>query len=56
MSTLKNNKQAYFVGGGLASLASATYLIRDCGYEGKDIQLLEGDIFIVTSGCMTDNA
>lgn len=42
MSNLKNNKQAYFVGGGLASLAGATYLIRDCGFEGKDIHIIEG--------------
>jgi oleate hydratase len=36
------NKQAYFVGGGLASLAGAVYLIRDCGFEGKNIHVLEG--------------
>lgn len=36
------NKQVYFVGGGIASLAGAAYLIRDCGFEGKNIHVLEG--------------
>lgn len=35
-------QQAYFVGGGLASLAGATYLIRDCGFSGSQIHILEG--------------
>ncbi len=35
------NKQAYFVGGGLASLAGAAYLIRDCGFPGRNIHILE---------------
>lgn len=35
-------RQVYFVGGGLASLAGAVYLIRDCGFSGKDIHVLEG--------------
>ena len=35
------NRQAYFVGGGLASLAGAAYLIRDCGFTGKNIHVLE---------------
>ena len=33
---------AYFVGGGLASLAGAAYLIRDCGMKGENIHILEG--------------
>ena len=37
-----NDRQFYFVGGGLASLAGAAYLIRDCGVEGKNIHILEG--------------
>lgn len=37
MSKDVKKKQAYFVGGGLASMAGAAYLIRDCGFEGKDI-------------------
>ncbi|MCX7772196.1 MAG: oleate hydratase, partial [Clostridia bacterium] len=36
------NKQVYFVGGGLASLSGAAYLIRDCGFPGKNIHILEG--------------
>ena len=36
------NKQVYFVGGGLASLAGAVYLIRDCDFPGKNIHILEG--------------
>lgn len=40
------NRQVYFVGGGLASLAGAAYLIRDCDFIGKNIHILEGlDIF-----------
>lgn len=38
----KSNRQFYFVGGGLASLAGAAYLVRDCGVEGKNIHILEG--------------
>lgn len=36
------NKQVYFVGGGLASFAGAIYLLRDCGFPGKNIHILEG--------------
>ncbi len=35
------NKQVYFVGGGLASLAGAVYLIRDCDFPGQNIHILE---------------
>ena len=38
----EKRKQAYFVGGGLGSLAGASYLIRDGGFSGKDIHILEG--------------
>ena len=34
-------RQAYFVGGGLASLAGAVYLIQDAGFAGKDIHIIE---------------
>lgn len=34
--------QVYFIGGGLASMAGAEYLLRDCGFEGKNIHILEG--------------
>lgn len=37
-----NGREAYFIGGGLASLAGAAYLIRDCGMDGKRIHILEG--------------
>lgn len=36
------NKQVYFVGGGLGSLAGAAYLVRDCDFPGKNIHVLEG--------------
>ncbi len=35
------NKQVYFTGGGLASLAGAAYLIRDCDFKGENIHILE---------------
>lgn len=37
-----NEQQVYFVGGGLASLAGAAYLIRDCHFQGSNIHILEG--------------
>lgn len=37
-----SNNQAYFVGGGLASLAGAAYLIRDCNFKGENIHIIEG--------------
>lgn len=36
------NRHAYFVGGGLASLAGACYLVRDCDFPGKNIHVMEG--------------
>ena len=36
------DKQVYFVGGGLASLAGAAYLVRDANFDGKNIHILEG--------------
>lgn len=41
MGDFSKNKQCYFVGGGLASMAGAAYLIRDCGIAGKNIHVLE---------------
>lgn len=32
---------AYFAGGGLASLAGAAYLVRDCGFTGERIHIYE---------------
>ena len=34
-------KKAYLIGGGIASLAAAAYLIRDGHMDGKNITLLE---------------
>lgn len=36
-----NNRHVYFVGGGLASLAGAAYLIRDAKFDGKNIHIIE---------------
>lgn len=36
-----DNAQFYFVGGGLGSLTGAAYLLRDCGFEGKNIHIIE---------------
>lgn len=41
MKKAYENKQVYFVGGGLASLAGAVYLIRDFDFPGKNIHILE---------------
>lgn len=38
---LEDNRQAYFLGGGLGSMAGAAYLIRDCGLRGENIHILE---------------
>lgn len=36
------SRQAYFVGGGLGSLAGAAYLIRDANFPGNQIHIYEG--------------
>lgn len=36
-----DGKQFYFVGGGLGTLTGAAYLLRDCGFEGKNIHIIE---------------
>ncbi|WP_019243275.1 MULTISPECIES: oleate hydratase [Bacillus] len=36
------NKQVYFIGGGIASLAGAAYLIRDAHFKGENIHIIEG--------------
>ncbi len=47
MSREKNTRPAeakvYLVGSGIASLASATYLVKDAGVPGKNIHILEQD-------------
>ena len=35
------DKKVYLAGGGLASMACAAYLIRDCGFPGKNITIFE---------------
>ena len=35
-------QKAYFVGGGLGSMAGAAYLIRDCKFPGEQITIYEG--------------
>lgn len=46
------NRHAYFIGGGLASLAGAAYLLRDCGFKGENIHIIEGSE--VLGGSNTD--
>lgn len=36
------NRDVYFVGGGLGSLAGAAYLVRDCKLPGNRIHIIEG--------------
>lgn len=36
-----DNRQAYFIGGGLASLAGAVYLIEDAHFPGNNIHIIE---------------
>lgn len=38
----EDKRQIYFIGGGLASLSGAAYLIRDCNIKGENIHILEG--------------
>ena len=37
----RDHTQFYFVGGGLGSLTGAAYLLRDCGFEGRNIHIIE---------------
>ena len=36
------DRRVYLVGGGIASLSCAAFLIRDCGFPGENITVLEG--------------
>ncbi len=36
------SRKAYLVGGGLATMAAAAYLVRDCKFPGKQITIYEG--------------
>lgn len=38
---MASTRKAYFVGGGIASLAAAAFVIRDCGMPGGRISILE---------------
>jgi oleate hydratase len=40
-SAQSNTRKAYLVGGGIASLAAAAYLIKDGGIAGSNISILE---------------
>ena len=35
-------RRAFLIGGGLASMAAAAYLVRDCHFPGKQITIYEG--------------
>ena len=39
---MKGERQAYLIGGGLASLSAAAYLIQDGGFAGENIHIIEG--------------
>ncbi|MFF4550729.1 oleate hydratase [Streptomyces sp. NPDC001435] len=41
MTTKTSDARAYLVGGGIASLAAAVFLIRDAGLRGENIRILE---------------
>lgn len=35
------DRKAYFVGGGIGSMSAAYYLIKDCGFQGKNIVIYD---------------
>ena len=41
-SDINDDREVYFVGGGLAALAGAAYLVRDCNFKGENIHIIEG--------------
>lgn len=41
MSADRHTHHVYFVGGGIASLAGAAFLVRDCDFPGQNIHVLE---------------
>ncbi len=41
MEKNNQNKHAYFIGGGLESLAGAIYLVEDAGFKGEHIHIIE---------------
>ena len=47
-------KRAYLVGGGLATMAAAAYLMRDCKFPGERITIYEGiDVYKRQAPCCT---
>lgn len=40
-STKFHNSKAYFIGGGIASLAGAAFLVRDANFPGENIHIIE---------------
>ena len=48
--TIENSRKAYLVGGGIAGLAAAAYLIRDGGLLGANITVYEEGEFV--GGCL----
>jgi oleate hydratase len=41
MSSQPTRGRAYLVGGGIASLAAAVFLVRDAGFDGRGVRILE---------------
>ena len=41
MKNSYENRKAYFIGGGIASLSGAVFLIRDANFPGENIHILE---------------
>ncbi|WP_410771208.1 oleate hydratase [Fontibacillus sp. BL9] len=41
MTVNVEGRQVYFVGGGIASLAGAAFLVRDCDFPGQQIHIIE---------------
>ncbi|CAL6048791.1 Myosin-cross-reactive_antigen [Hexamita inflata] len=44
------SRKAYLIGGGVGSLAAAFFLIRDAGFDGKDIKIFE-DLQVTGGSC-----
>ncbi|CAL6080806.1 Myosin-cross-reactive_antigen [Hexamita inflata] len=47
------DRKAYFIGGGIGSLAAAFFLIRDAGFQGKNIKVFEE--LTIAGGSMDGN-
>ncbi len=42
LRTYNSERQAFLVGGGLATMSAAAYLLRDAGFQGENIHIFEG--------------